>query len=294
MILIILLIIVYGLTKNTLFRLPLYADENSEFGIGRLNQIIQSCPHNLNGYIAAFELCIPASRVLSGDITEDDLKLNLSDISDTNKLGPTDFGFDVLSKNIESGCLNFNNFYGGTIIIYGNNYFFRKDEEFNTEFNFSETKEIVETNNILKYIQSNLVTTQIPEQDEKLITLSGLSINGNYSILSFRNINCDSYIYNLKLENTIKNGETYYLRKYHFPELNDVIGYWPLIDNFSPQLLNTNYLTTSSFIFNSQEISSTVITGSVITGYNQYVSGMIMNNSYNTLPRLYVVRSIRF
>ena len=88
----------------------------------------------------------------------------------------------------------------------------------------------------------------------------GLSLNGNYSIVSFKNVNCDTYIFNVKLENTIQPSRTYNLKDYFYPEENNIIAYWPLASDFKPQILNPEYMIAdNAFEFNSQAVTSDVI-----------------------------------
>ncbi len=52
-----------GLTKNSIFRLPIY-DNDYQYSVITLKELIKKCPKNLNNYIALFEFCIPVSTVI--------------------------------------------------------------------------------------------------------------------------------------------------------------------------------------------------------------------------------------
>ena len=282
-----------GITKNTIYRLPLYQN-NQTFGISKLKQIITDCPKNLNRYNLIFEFCIPASEVLNSnsgiDISNDPnatnyykniLKLSPDDISSTTKKGPTELNEIYLSKNIEDSNFSFDTFYGGNLIIYGNSYFF-VDDISNSNV-FDEEADEYTTTQTLKYLQQQIIKSSTPSSDQKIITLKGRGINAKYSVLSLRNNFNDCYIFNLKIENNLIAGTNINYGDYDFPEFNDIIIYWPMNKNFVPQIINTDYLNSAQqYILQSQSVIISGVVNNDETNIElQNISAPIMNTSLN-------------
>lgn len=282
-----------GITKNTIYRLPLYQN-NQDFGISKLKQIITDCPKNLNRYNLIFEFCIPASEVLNSnsgiDISNDPnatnyykniLKLSPDDISSTTKKGPTELNEIYLSKNIEDSNFSFDTFYGGNLIIYGNSYFFVDD--ISNPNVFDEEADEYTTTQTLKYLQQQIIKSSTPSSDQKIITLKGRGINAKYSVLSLRNNFNDCYIFNLKIENNLIAGTNINYGDYDFPEFNDIIIYWPMNKNFVPQIINTDYLNSAQqYILQSQSVIISGVVNNDETNIElQNISAPIMNTSLN-------------
>ena len=282
---------VMGLDKHSIFRIPLY-QTTQIYGISTLKHLIEKCPKNLNKYIAIFEFCIPASVVI-GQVINDEvittenykthLKLSIDDI-DKSLFGPSDLNSIYLTKDLGDTCFSFDNFYGGTVIVYGNNNYFIDDISNTNIFETSiDDYTITQT---LKYLQQKIINPTTPETSNNLITLKSRGINAKYSVLSFRNNYSECYLYNLKIENSMKLNDTINYVDYDFPEYNDIILYWPLLDNFNAQIINRDYIQNNySYILNKQNIVFDSISGYGVTEGN--ISGIEMNtNRLNTLSGL--------
>lgn len=279
-----------GITKNTVYRLPLYQN-NQTFGISKLKQIITDCPKNLNRYNLIFEFCIPASEAilplgLSIDSEKENyyknkLKLSPDDIDNNTKISPERLNQIYLTKDIKDSNFSFDTFYGGNLIIYGNTYFFIDDIS-NPEIFNVEASEYV-TTQTLKHLQKQIINATTPTSNQKIITLKGRGINAKYSVLSLRNNFNDCYVFNLKIENTLKDGDIINYNDYDFPEFNDIIIYWPMNKNLIPQIINTDYLNENEqYILQSQSIMITnVLTTENIDPALKSIQAPIMNTIDN-------------
>lgn len=238
-----------------------------------------------------FEFCIPVSEAINSlnlSKNESDsnyyknvLKLSPDDISSITKDGPTELNERYLTKDIQDSNFSFDTFYGGNLIIYGNTYFFIDDIE-NPNI-FDQEADEYTTTQTLKYVQQQIIKSVTPSSDQKMITLQGRGINAKYSVLSLRNNFNDCYVFNLKIENTLKDGDKINYNDYNFPEFNDIIIYWPMNKNFVPQIINTDYLNESEqYILQSQStlISNVNVDGN-INPKLQNVSAPIMNTTLN-------------
>lgn len=145
----------------------------------------------------------------------------------------------------------------GNLLIYGNNEFFiddlNEDGSINTNI-YIGLKSTYDTTVLLRHIQRNLLDPKQPDTDN-LIRIISNGINLNHSVISTKNCTSQTYIYNLKIENTCTHNQEIDLNDYEFPEHNDIIGYWPLLENYEPQILNPQYLNPlDKFILNSQQV----------------------------------------
>lgn len=172
-----------------------------------------------------------------------------------------------LQLDLENNNISFNYFYGGDLIIWGNNYWFANDIEqvksetsaeiiyninsnlvtvLNEDFGVSET---------IRFLQTVISANLDVKENQGLITIKSNSINVNYSTLSFRNNYSDIYLYNLKIENTLSSGDIIYKQYYDIIQYNSIIAFWPLEKNGIPTIINEQYLPkTQSFTLLSQNI----------------------------------------
>ena len=126
----------------------------------------------------------------------------------------------------------------------------------------------------LRFLQKKIISPSIPASDAKLITLKSRGVNSKYSVLSFRNTYAESYLFNLKLNNTIGTADQVTYTDYDFPEMSNVIIYWPLKNNTKPQIVNTDYLSEElNFTFNSQA----VIFGTNSLSNDKSIKSLILN-----------------
>lgn len=287
-----------GLSENSVCYIPIYEDQ-SIYDISQIKIIINNVSKNLNGYTLLFTFVIPASQVLDavvGDNTitlqnyKNYLKLSASDITNNSKFGPKDISSSskftsVTTLNLNHYNLSFENYQSGNLIIYGNNLYFiddlREDGTINTDV-YTELKTGYDMAILLRYIQNDLLNIARPvsTDDNKLITIIGNGINLNHSVISTKNCTSQTYIYNLKIENNCSSNEIIDFNDYEFPEQQNIIGYWPLLENYEPQILNTKYLNQSDkFILNSQNVSLGVsgdYLGEDAEIAEQYISPLIL------------------
>lgn len=162
-----------GLTKSTIYRIPVYDKSNEDYTIGYIKNLIKSCPKNLGGYSLIFEFCIPASRMISKQITIDDgnivtisgtnyteyLKLTTTDTFSSiaaEKISPSTYliantdnnGDDISILSLGNTSLLFDYFNTGNLILYGNTDYFIDDianpNIFNDEVPASEVNFVLE------------------------------------------------------------------------------------------------------------------------------------------------------
>lgn len=167
-----------------------------------------------------------------------------------------------MTLNNERYNLAFENFQTGNLIIYGNTYFFIDDLNEDGSINYSvydSLKSSYDTEILLRQVQNDIINISSPVDASKtLITIQSNGINLNHSVISTKNCTSQTYIYNLKIENTIEKNTKIDFNDYKYPEYSDVIIYWPLIEtNYSPQILNTEYLIddkTNDFTLHAQKV----------------------------------------
>ena len=184
----------FGLLKDTTFILPVVSGEPFPKGINRIQNIINNCPKNLNGHTAIFAL----TPVVSGNYIEDNPETEdvdetigyyrtIGDYS-TNKAHLTQYKKQTdITINYKS--ISLNNFYGGTIILMGND-FFTCEPKYQNGGKSLNTRQ---TRIFLESIQAK-IDDPVPNP---LISVKGNGNNNSRAVVSFNNCNCDSYIWNL-------------------------------------------------------------------------------------------------
>lgn len=127
--------------------------------------------------------------------------------------------------------------------------------------------------NLYKKILDKTTNSNIPTENNDKIVIKSKGINGAYSTLSLANNNCQCYLYNLNIQNTLKKDNTINKNAYNFIEEQSVILYWPLNGNTKPLIVNPNYLddthnytfrpnNCNNFIYSSSEFyQSTTVNG---------------------------------
>lgn len=168
-----------GLTKSTIYRIPVYDKSNEDYTIGYIKNLIKSCPKNLGGYSLIFEFCIPASRMIgkqinnvtiSGSNYTDYLKLSTTDTFSSiaeNKISPFDYlttnnidntgNNDISTLSLGSTSLLFDYFNTGNLILYGNTDYFI-DDIANKNI-FSDEVPAAEVNFVLEQLYTSLTKT---------------------------------------------------------------------------------------------------------------------------------------
>ena len=180
----------------------------------KLNQIISEVPHNLNSHNVVFLFVIPE-------------KFN----PETNENGVKEY---IL--NIENDSILFSHFYNGTIFVVGD--FLQKTKYFSeaSEKNDFKIEDPIKNDgiNIKRYI--NNLFNEIDESEDiddlvkyendetiegektfNKIIIEGSSLNENYSLLTFNDINANVYVKNLKFRNSLK---TEHINSNYIEQLN--------------------------------------------------------------------------
>lgn len=198
----------FGLLKDTAFIIPVVNDQEFPKNVNRIQNIINNCPKNLNGHTAIFAL----TPVISGNYIEDNpdtedidetvrYNYTIGDYYSRNKSVISASDYDVSEIFASSGCASdiininlhhksimMNGFYGGTVILMGNDFFICEDKYRNG----GKSLNTRQTRILLQQIQKC-----IDKPTSKHITLSGSGQNNTRSVVSFNNCNCDSYLWNL-------------------------------------------------------------------------------------------------
>lgn len=75
-------------------------------------------------------------------------------------------------------------------------------------------------------------------------------------MISCKNCTSQTYIYNLKIENTCKYDQTIDFNNFEYPEYGNVIAYWPCLTDYKPQIINNAYLPSNyDYILNHQAVA---------------------------------------
>lgn len=201
----------FGLLKDTAFVIPIIPGEVFPKNINRIQNIINNCPKNLNGHTAIFAL----TPVVQGNYHEDDPATE--DVDETISYNHTIGQYYRTNKNVinvetyesstnislincyveqtvlnaQQKCISLDNFYGGTVILMGND-FFVCEEKYKNGGKSLNTRQ---TRILLQQIQKN-----IDKDIVKHITITGTGDNNNCSVISFSNCLCDAYIWNLNVQ----------------------------------------------------------------------------------------------
>ncbi len=158
-----------------------------------------------------------------------------------------------LTKDLKDTCLSFDGFFGGTLIVYGNNQFFIDD--LSNPSIFDETPTDYDVTQTLRYLQTKIIKPETPSTTSNMIHIQSRGINAKYSALAFRNNYAECYLYNLKIENTMMYNDEVIYNDYDFPEYDNVIIYWPLINDCTPQIINQSYLNKRlQYTLNKQSV----------------------------------------
>lgn len=184
-----------GLLKDTAYIIPLIANEEFPKNVNRIQNIINNCPKNLNGHAAIFAI----TPVVDGDYNHtigeyyryNKQKITGSTYDIDNDVSLINCYTEPTKIDTYSKCIALDNFYGGTIVLMGND-FFTCEEKYKNGGKDLNTRQ---TRILLEQIQKNL--------DKPLnqhITIAGDGENNNCAVVSFNNCNCDSYIWNLNIK----------------------------------------------------------------------------------------------
>jgi hypothetical protein len=87
------------------------------------------------------------------------------------------------------------------------------------------------------------------------------------------NNNCQCYLYNLSIENTLRANEQIIYRTFDFVSESDVILYWPLNNTLKPQIQNEFYINPNKdFSFNSDSQLEFTTASSLVPPISSYLS----------------------
>lgn len=224
------------LSANTGYRIPIRKPGTGDMiTTAEIMEIVNKIPRNLNGYVLVLELCVPLSAA-SKETTGYKISINGSGTAPGGKYG---YNFNNRSLNIED-------FFGGTLLIWANNQYF-VDDITNPNV-FDEEIPGGELSNIISHLQTQMITpktsSQITSTVGSMIPLSGTAINSRYSVMSLRNLLCDTYVYNMNITNTLSstNNIEDIVAEMEFPEYDDVICMWPLRNNTECKYENESIL----------------------------------------------------
>lgn len=230
-----------------------------------------------------------------------------------NKLLPTDKEFlsRLEGNNISTYNLSFDNFFGGKLIVWGNNEWFINDIIVNTQNNTSSVSlsladKYYVNSQLLTYLTDEIENAISPKDSQHLYTIKSMGINGNRSTISFKNNYIDAVLYNLKIQNSLQQqlsgindehiiNSQIWLKTYDFPEYDSIIGYWPLKDNGQIQIKNTEYLydTYNYTLLNKNVKFNTILSGNtqtltiagqlsaILSGIPSNIPGAVLNTNQN-------------
>lgn len=244
----------FGLNNHTAFIIPVNQNIAPYVNATKIQNIINQCPKNLNGNVAIFALT-PVLQKTENYFTSitDYVKGKRQNQQNYNeKIFQENYDIDILTNNI-----TFNNFYGGTIIVFGNNYFVC-DEDAAKNGKILTTKE---SRLILEQIQkdSNSITdTNITKQ--KNINIKGNCGNNNCSVISFFNCTCDAYLWNLKLTiytNNTNISENSTNNNTNLPSKDTLSLFFPANRNYTRITSSNKYLIAEAI--NNEEFSNNYI-----------------------------------
>lgn len=227
------------LSSNAGYRIPIRKPRTGgTITSAEITSIINSVPRNLNGYVLVLEICVPLSAVPSAERSSCKTSWNGTGNSPS---GTYNYNFGHKSLNIED-------FFGGTLIIWANNEYFIDDVS--NPAIFDSEMPATELNETITQLQKRLLSPSSSVVENNLITLSGDAINARYAVMSLRNNDCDTHVYNMHINNTLSstNNISEIISDMEFPEVNDVICMWPLEQDYksiyrNESMLNSNTMT---------------------------------------------------
>ncbi len=233
------------LTANTGWRIPLWKSNDSAMTVAEIMKIINNIPKNLNGYTLIIELAIPLTKV--SDVVNSNYKITF-DSSSANS--PKTSNENIRTYELNNKSIIFEDFFGGTLIIWANNEYYIDNITTPDIFdNEMSTTEVAETMSFLQKNINNAKDVSVLDSDNnKLINFVGTGVNSHLSLIALYNLNCDTYIYNLAVTNTLSSMDDIsgIINISQFPEANDVIGLWPLEKNSNIEYVNNQFLSQYS------------------------------------------------
>ena len=222
-----------SLSANTGYRIPIRKPGTKGLMIttAEIMAIVNKIPRNLNGYTLIIELCVPLSAA------EDTSNCKTSLDGDGTVTPGDTYNYDFKNRS-----LNIEDFFGGTLIIWANNQYFVDDVKnptvFDDEMSYSDLSDTI------TYLQKHIINPENSANTSniKQIPLLGNAINSRYSVLSLRNLLCDTYVYNMNITNTLTSTDNLpeIISGMEFPETNNVICMWPLEQDLNCKYQNTN------------------------------------------------------
>lgn len=239
--------------------------------------------------------------------------LSRTNTSKRKKLLPFDIQVrNLLNKDIVSWNISFESFYGGKLIVWGNNKWFINnitvqltDQEALIYTSHRETENInyrYTITQLLTFLEKTFISVDCPDDNLKLYSIKSMGINKYRSTLSFVNTYANTYVYNLKIQNNlvddpntlietpdslsnlyklhIHNNEIC-INTFDFPEQSSIIGYWPLSTNGEIQIKNTQYLSPiKSYTLLSKNVKY-LSHSDTDTGINKNILNTTINTNQN-------------
>lgn len=255
-----------GLTNNTTYILPLYEDADITYTY--IKQIIQNSPKNLNGHTLIFAFSIPLSRIPAEQRSTKATNMIQSTLADksTPKKDGIIYTLDLNNKNI-----SFDSFYGGTIIILGNDQFYFNDLNLNGYVNYDLMFNPIinkDTRLLFEYIQNELIKTEIVQP---LIYIKGTGLNNKLSVLSIRDCHADSFLYNLYIENN-RNSDSQIENKQ--------MPYAAQVASFYNMAIKENTINISPQFINDQTFNNLTINDLSLTSLGSLISNLTESNVF--------------
>lgn len=266
-----------GLLGDMAYILPIKQGETFLKSINRIQNIINQCPKNLNGNTLVFALT-PVS---------DDEQYNKNIGQYCAKNGESCYNTPITLLTSYK-AISFNNFYGGTLVLMGNNFFVCSTEDAKNGISLNARQ----TRLLIQQIQK-----KINEETTPTITIKGNGNNNSCSVVSFNNCNCDSYMWNVNV--TIDNSSNDSSEKdksaglptkkelaFFFPAncVNDQLTgniRYIVADTINAENFNDNYLSLRSMQKNiianydtTQSVSSVCLSGDYLeltSGYSDFL-----------------------
>lgn len=246
----------------------------------KINSVIRNTPHNLNTYTLIFLFVVP-----------------------------NDYSGDDYICNVENECIEFSNFYNGTLFVQGdylhksakdkNPYapkprieFEKTAQQINDPINFDGVnlkKYIANLENELLYpeeindiIDSESGDTALPLNNKlKKIKIFGSALNESYSVMALKNISARAYVKNLSFMSSLKQDSTNkdvlliedFGTKANLPTNERLLLFYPLDKNLEP--------TVGYAIKNQINATENAAAVGMLESINELVSASIESISSN-------------
>lgn len=266
------------LTKNTTYLLPVFFKEDKiTFDVQRTvevgKQIINKTPHNLNGYSLAF-----AFTKVFPSTTGNFQNYEVLDLDEF---------FDLINAPIQmdigNNVFSFEGFYGGTLIVMGNEMFgidgsddIKLQETMYSPLPRRYSRLLIEQ--FQKRLNSNI--------GNKYFRFFGSGGNPKYSVISFKNCNCDTFLWNVQVTNyssSIPSGT-----EEDMPDVYDVNIFYPCSNNYYKKISSTNIDQLIPQYINQEVFENIATTNLYLNVCSSFISSSItpINSTFFTYTQL--------